>query len=158
VRRVTQDNKGRATAGVDGVKSLTPPARLVLAKNLKLDGKSSPTRSVWIPKPGKPEKRGLSIPTIEERAKQTLLKMALYPEWEARFESESYGFRPGRYCHDAIAAIRTCIAQKQKYVLAADICRFFDKINQAKLLEKLKNFPRVERQIKAWIKWSNRLE
>jgi RNA-directed DNA polymerase len=152
VRRVTQENKGRATAGVDGIKSLTPPARLALAENLKLDGKSSPTRRVWIPKPGKPEKRGLGIPTIEERAKQTLLKMALEPEWEARFESESYGFRPGRSCHDAIEAIRTYIAQKPKYVLDADICKCFDKINHAKLLRKLNTFPTFERQIKAWLK------
>ena len=152
VRRVTQENKGRATAGVDGIKSLTPPRRLALAKNLKLDGKSSPTRRVWIPKPGKQEKRGLGIPTIEERAKQTLLKMALEPEWEARFESESYGFRPGRSCHDAIEAIRTCIAQKPKYVLDADICQCFDKINHSKLLEKLNTFPIFERQIKAWLK------
>src|SRR6476620_348051 len=59
VRRVTQDNKGRVTAGVDRIKSLKPPARLELAKNLKVNGKSAPTRRVWIPKPGKPEKRGL---------------------------------------------------------------------------------------------------
>ena len=152
VRRVTQDNKGRATAGVDGKKSLTPPERLVLAKTLKLDGKSLPTRRVWIPKPGKKERRGLGIPTIEERAKQTLLKMALEPEWEARFESESYGFRPGRSCHDAIEAIRTCIAQKPKYVLDADICKCFDRINHSKLLVKLNTFPIFKRQIKAWLK------
>ncbi|MEG4501947.1 reverse transcriptase domain-containing protein [Microcoleus sp. F10-C6] len=152
VRRVTQDNKGRVTAGVDGIKSLKPPARLELAKNLKVNGKSAPTRRVWIPKPGKPEKRGLGIPTIEERAKQTLIKLALEPEWEARFESESYGFRPGRSCHDAVEAIRTYIAQKPKYVLDADICRCFDKINHTKLLEKLNTFPIFERQIKAWLK------
>ena len=152
VRRVTQDNKGRVTAGVDRIKSLKPPARLELAKNLKVNGKSAPTRRVWIPKPGKPEKRGLGIPTIEERAKQTLIKLALEPEWEARFESESYGFRPGRSCHDAVEAIRTYITQKPKYVLDADICRCFDKINHTKLLEKLNTFPIFERQIKAWLK------
>ena len=64
VRRVTQDNKGRSTAGVDGKKSLAPPDRLELAQNLKLTGKSSPTRRVWIPKPGKKERRGLGIPTV----------------------------------------------------------------------------------------------
>lgn len=68
------------------------------------------------------------------------------------FESESYGFRPGRSCHDAIEAIRTCIAQKPKYVLDADICKCFDKINHSKLLEKLNTFPIFERQIKAWLK------
>ena len=152
VRRVTQDNKGRATAGVDGKKSLTPSERMALTQTLKLTGQSTPTRRVWIPKPGKQEKRGLGIPTLEERAKQTLLKQALEPEWEARFESESYGFRPGRSCHDAIEAIRTCIAQKPKYVLDADICKCFDKISHSKLLEKLNTFPIFERQIKAWLK------
>jgi RNA-directed DNA polymerase len=152
VRRVTQDNKGRTTAGVDGIKSLTPSARLTLTKRLRINGKSSPTRRVWIPKPGKQEKRGLGIPTIEERAKQTLIKMALEPEWEARFESESYGFRPGRSCHDAIEAIRTYIVQKPKYVLDADICKCFDKISHSRLLEKLNTFPIFKRQIKAWLK------
>ena len=64
VRRVTQDNKGRATAGVDGKKSLTPPERMALTQTLKLTGQSTPTRRVWIPKPGKQEKRGLGIPTV----------------------------------------------------------------------------------------------
>ena len=95
VRRVTQENKGRKTAGVDGIKNLTPPKRILLAQNLSINGKSSPTRRVWIPKPGRKEKRGLGIPTIRERAKQMLLKLALEPEWEARFEGNSFGFRPG---------------------------------------------------------------
>lgn len=57
VRKVTQDNRGSQTAGVDGVKSLTPKQRLKLVGQLKLTGKSKPTRRVWIPKPGKDEKR-----------------------------------------------------------------------------------------------------
>ena len=64
VRRVSQDNRGKKTAGVDGVKSLTPIARIKLAKNLRLKGKSKATRRVWIPKPGKDEKRPLGIPTM----------------------------------------------------------------------------------------------
>ncbi len=64
VRRVTQDNQGRKTAGVDGIKSLSPAARLELVGQLKLIGKSKPTRRVWIPKPGKEEKRPLGIPTV----------------------------------------------------------------------------------------------
>jgi len=64
VRAVTQDNRGKKTAGVDGVKSLRPEERLELAENLKLTGKSSPTRRVWIPKPGKDEERPLGIPTM----------------------------------------------------------------------------------------------
>ena len=64
VRRVTQDNQGKKTAGVDGVKSLTPEARLKLVNNLKLKPSGKATRRVWIPKPGKNEKRPLGIPTM----------------------------------------------------------------------------------------------
>ena len=93
VRRVTQDNRGKNTAGVDGVKSLSPKARIELVGQLKLTGKSKPTRRVWIPKPGKEEKRPLGIPTIYDRALQGVVKAALEPEWEAQFEPNSYGFR-----------------------------------------------------------------
>ncbi|WP_017316664.1 reverse transcriptase N-terminal domain-containing protein [Mastigocladopsis repens] len=95
VRRVTQDNQGKKTAGVDGIKSLTPKQRLTLVAKLKLGSKVSPTRRVWIPKPGKDEKRPLGIPTMYDRALQALVKMALEPEWEAKFQPNSYGFRPG---------------------------------------------------------------
>ena len=64
VRRVTQDNQGKKTAGVDGVKSLPPTARLELVGELKLTGKSKPTRRVWIPKPGSEERRPLGIQTV----------------------------------------------------------------------------------------------
>ena len=64
VRRVTQDNRGKKTAGVDGIKNLSPVARMKLVGQLKLTGKSKPTRRVWIPKPGKDEKRPLGIPTV----------------------------------------------------------------------------------------------
>jgi RNA-directed DNA polymerase len=77
VRKVTQDNQGKKTAGVDGIKSLTPKQRLNLTNNLKLSSKSQPTRRVWIPKPGKDEKRPLGIPTIKDRALQALVKLAL---------------------------------------------------------------------------------
>ncbi|WP_208491960.1 reverse transcriptase N-terminal domain-containing protein [aff. Roholtiella sp. LEGE 12411] len=106
VRRVTQDNRGKKTAGVDGLKNLSPKARLILVYSLKLGQKAAPTRRVWIPKPGsKGEKRPLSIPTLYDRALQSLVKLALEPEWEARFEPNSFGFRPGRNAHDAIKAI-----------------------------------------------------
>ena len=92
VRRVTQDNRGKKTAGVDGVKSLTPIARIKLAKQLRIKGKSKATRRVWIPKPGKDEKRPLGIPTMHDRALQGVVKNAIEPEWEAVFEPNSYGF------------------------------------------------------------------
>lgn len=126
VRRVTQDNQGKKTAGVDGVKSLTPKQRISLIGRLKLGSKVIPTRRVWIPKPGTEEKRPLGIPTMKDRALQALVKMALEPEWEARFEPNSYGFRAGRSCHDAIEAIFEAIKQKAKYVLDADIAKCFD--------------------------------
>jgi RNA-directed DNA polymerase len=152
VRRVTQDNTGKKTAGVDGVKSLTPKQRLELVNKLRLGSKSRPVRRVWIPKPGREEKRPLGIPTMYDRALQALVKSALEPEWEARFEPNSYGFRPGRSCHDAIAAIFNSIRYKAKYVLDADIAKCFDRIDQRKLLQKLNTFPTMRRQIKSWLK------
>jgi RNA-directed DNA polymerase len=123
VRKVTQDNSGKKTAGVDRVKSLTPKQRFQLAKDLKLGDKSQPIRRVWIPKPGKDEKRPLGIPVMRDRAAQTLVKAALEPEWESRFENNSYGFRPGRSAHDAIEAIFNQIRYKSKFVLDADIAK-----------------------------------
>ncbi|GET43377.1 reverse transcriptase homolog [Microseira wollei NIES-4236] len=152
VRRVTQDNQGKKTAGVDKVKSLKPEQRMELVNNLKLSRKAKPTRRVWIPKPGTQEKRPLGIPTITDRALQALVKQALEPQWEAIFEPNSMGFRPGRSAHDAIAAIFGAISRKAKYVLDADISKCFDRINHNKLLEKLNTFPSVRRQIKAWLK------
>lgn len=152
VRRVTQDNTGKKTAGVDGVKSLSPAARLTLVGNLKLGSKVKPTRRVWIPKPGTDEKRPLGIPTMYDRALQSLVKLAIEPEWEAKFEPNSYGFRPGRSCHDAVEAIFTSINKMPKYVLDADIAKCFDHIDQEALLTKLNTFPTIRRQVRAWLK------
>ena len=152
VRRVTQDNQGKNTAGVDGVKTLTPRRRIALANNLKITGKSKPARRVMIPKPGTDEKRPLGIPTIHDRALQALVKLTLEPEWEAKFEPNSYGFRPGRSCHDAIGAIFASISLKAKYVLDADIAKCFDRINHEALLRKVNTYPTMRRQIKSWLK------
>jgi len=152
VRRVTQDNQGKNTAGVDGVKSLTPRQRTNLVGKLKLIGKTKPTRRVNIPKPGTTETRPLGIPTISDRALQALCKIALEPEWEAKFEPNSYGFRPGRSCHDAIEAIHMCINKKSKFVLDADIAKCFDRINHKALLAKIHTYPTLSRQIKCWLK------
>ncbi len=152
VRRVTVENQGKKTPGVDGNKSLSPKARLELAGQLKLTGKSQPTRRVWIPKPGRDEKRPLGIPTMYDRALQAVVKAALEPEWEAHFEPSSYGFRPGRSCHDAIKQIKNCIQCKAKYVLDADIAKCFDRINHEELLRKLNAKGKIRQQIKAWLK------
>jgi RNA-directed DNA polymerase len=139
------------TAGVDGVKSLSPKQRLNLIGNLKLSTKVSQTRRVWIPKPGTEEKRPLGIPTIKDRALQAV-KLALEPEWEARFEPNQYVLGPGRSCLDAIGAIFNAIRYKQKYVLDADIAKCFDRIDHEALLRKLNTFPLLRRQIRAWLK------
>jgi len=149
---VTQDNQGKKTAGVDGIAFLNPEERLLLIDELSLETRPQPTRRVWIPKPGTDEKRPLGIPTMYDRALQALVKLALEPEWEAKFEPNSYGFRPGRSCHDAIGAIFNSIRFMPKYVLDADIAKCFDRINHDALLDKLQTFPVMRRIIKAWLK------
>jgi RNA-directed DNA polymerase len=151
-RRVTQDNQGKKTAGVDGVKSITPAQRFQLIHSLDFKSKSKAVRRVWIPKPGKAEKRPLGIPTMHDRALQALLKMAFEPEWDAKFEPNSYGFRPGRSAHDAVEAIFTAIAQKSKFVLDADIAQCFDKISHEELLRKMNTFSLAGRVIRGWLK------
>lgn len=152
VRKVTQDNRGKKTAGVDGAKALSPEERMNLVGQLKITGKSKPTRRVWIPKQNSGERRPLGIPTIYDRALQNTVKSAIEPEWEARFESNSYGFRPGRSVHDAIKQIKNAIQKKPKYVLDADIAKCFDKINHLSLLKKLGYTGKIRQQIKAWLK------
>jgi len=126
VRRVTQENTGKKTAGVDGVQSLTPPQRLRLISAMDLHAPAKPVRRIWIPKPGKLEERPLGIPVMHDRATQALVKLALEPEWEARFEPNSFGFRPGRSCQDAIEQIFDVISKQPRYVLDADIASCFD--------------------------------
>jgi RNA-directed DNA polymerase len=152
VRRVTQDNRGKATAGVDGVQSLTPAERLDLADTLSLNSLANPVRRVRIPKPGTEETRPLGMPTLQDRALQAVVKLALDPQWEARFEPNSYGFRPGRSPWDAIGAIYVLINQKAKWVRDADITKCFDRINHDALLKKMNPSPTLRRQIRAWLK------
>ena len=127
VRRVTERNAGRLTAGVDGEVVLTPEAKLALADRIQHDTepfKAMPVRRVYIPKPGSSKRRPLGIPVILDRAHQARVVNALEPEWEARFEPKSYGFRPGRGCHDAIQAIYQVVKgrhPKRLWVLDADL-------------------------------------
>ena len=157
VRRVTQDNQGKKTAGLDGVKSVPPKGRILMVKQLhpkrwNTRKKPHPVRRVWIPKPGKAEKRPLGIPTMMDRAKQALVKMALEPAWEAVFEPNSYGFRPGRSCHDAVEAIFLGIRYKPKFVFDADIKGCFDNIDHEALLKKLNTYPKLTHLIREWLK------
>ena len=158
VRQATQLNAGRKTAGVDGEVALTPRARMELAVRVHREASSwrpRPVRRVHIPKAGNRAKlRPLGIPVIADRCHQGRIRNALEPEWESRFEPKSYGFRPGRSCHDAIGAIfQTCCSAKTKRVWAldADLAAAFDKINHDRLLETIGSFP-ARNLIREWLK------
>jgi len=154
VRQVSQDNRGKKTPGVDGIARLTSVQRMRMVRQLcTLNPSPAPIRRVYIPKPSNPnERRPLGIPTMRDRAEQALVKLALEGEWEARFEPNSYGFRPGRGPHDAIEAIVSFIRLKPKFVLEADIEKCFDRINHRALLTKLNSSPSINRQVCGWLK------
>src|SRR6476620_12070102 len=107
VRQVAQRNAGRKTAGIDGEVALTSRARAEVAVRVHSSIQTwepSAVKRVYIPKASNRAKlRPLGIPVLMDRCHQQRVRHALEPEWEARFEPRSYGFRPGRGCHDAIA-------------------------------------------------------
>lgn len=154
VRRVTQTNEGKNTPGADRCLALSEQERFSIANNLCIDGQALPIKRVYIPKQVKGEFRPLGIPTIVDRCKQALLKMALEPEAEAKFESNSYGFRPGRSAADAISRIRShmILGNCSWFVLNADISKCFDRINHEVLLRKLQLHEPFHSQILAWLK------
>ena len=155
VRRVTTDNRGKRTPGVDGVVYLLGDEKLALAKRLNLSNANpKPLRRVYIPKPGKQEQRPLGIPTIEDRAYQALVKLLLEPEWEAKFEANSFGFRPGRSCHDACSAVKYALQNKTEvWVLDADIKGCFDNLDHQWILAQLTGInPKVYRAIRGWLR------
>jgi RNA-directed DNA polymerase len=155
VRRVTQVNKGRNTAGVDKVIVKTPTARgkLVDALSSYTPWKAKPAKRVYIPK-SNAKLRPLGIPVVTDRCLQAMVKNALEPFWEARFEATSYGFRPGRSCHDAIEKIFGFVRPtrgKKVWILDADIAGAFDGICHQFLLDTIGNFSARE-LIKQWLK------
>lgn len=158
VRQATQRNAGRETAGIDGEVALTSPARMNLAVRVHRQGSSWQPQSVkrvYIPKAGNRAKlRPLGIPVIADRCHQGRVRNALEPEWEARFEPKSYGFRPGRGCQDAISAIHlVCKGRQAKRVWAldADLAGAFDNIDHSQLLQSLGSFPARD-MIRCWLK------
>ena len=157
VRRVTEVNAGRQTPGIDGRVVLMASQKADLANWCQRRSRlwtARPVRRVLIPKPGSAKKRALGIPVIADRALQAMTVSALEPEWEARFEPRSYGFRPGRGCHDAIATIFWTVAgsrTKRRWALDADLKAAFDHASHDHILRQLGTFPARER-VAGWLK------
>src|SRR4029077_20276469 len=156
VRRVTQVNAGRNTPGVDKVLVKTPAARGELVDQLSAlqPWRARPVRRVYIPKKSDSSKRRpLGIPTIMVRCLQAMVKNALEPAWESRFEGSSYGCRPGRNAHDAIEKIYNFARPntRKQVVVDADIKGAFDNICQKFILNALGDVP-GKALIKQWLK------
>ncbi|ONI40285.1 group II intron reverse transcriptase/maturase [Candidatus Epulonipiscium fishelsonii] len=154
IKRVTQINGGKRTSGVDDYKVLTPSEILELYKNMKSlnlqNHNPKPAYRTYIK-----NKNGklipLGIPIIKDRVYQNIVKLALEPQWECRFEPTSYGFRPNRGCHDAIERIFNTIRGSRQWVFEGNFKGCFDNLNHDFIMKQLGDFPERE-IIGKWLK------
>ena len=145
INRVTKENKGKFTPGIDGFKVTTDKARGELFDMLKGEKmkkhRPKPAFRKYIPKKNG-KLRSLGILTIKDSIYQEIIRMALEPEWEAKFEPTSYGFRPKRSTHDAARRIHFNIrANKWCWVYEGDFQACFDTLNHEFILKKIRGFP-----------------
>jgi RNA-directed DNA polymerase len=158
-------NVGSRTAGVDGVSKAdlkTEAQQLEFVQKLMADLKSGayqpmPVKRVWIDKTGKPEKRGLGVPTIRDRVVQELLRMLMEPIWESDFLDCSHGFRPGRRTMDCVRVFYNQVQTRNKHFWAieGDIRKCFDCIHHRILLELVRRRiadHRIVNLVKAFLK------
>lgn len=146
IRRVTQQNKGKRTPGVDEHTALSRRERNQLYEQLRkqniLRHHPKPAKRIYIAKKNG-KLRPLGIPTIKDRVYQNMVRNALEPQWESRFEANSYGFLPKRSTHDAIRSIFNRIngGSKKKWIFEGDFKGCFDHLNHNWILKQLANFP-----------------
>ena len=151
VRRVSVQNKGKRTPGVDGELWLSAESRMEAVNSLnKGKYRSKPLRRIYIPKKNG-KLRPLSIPTMYDRAMQALYALALDPIQEATADPNSYGFRIGRSCQDAMKQIQLMMASSQRpeWVLEGDIKGCFDNFSHEWMMD---NIPMDKHVLKEFIK------
>ncbi|WP_353097038.1 reverse transcriptase N-terminal domain-containing protein [Tissierella praeacuta] len=156
IKRVTQINKGKKTPGIDGQITLTSRDRLELFNllvkyNIKYI-RPRPARRVYIPKKNG-KMRPLGIPIIKDRIFQNIVKNSLEPQWEARFEPSTYGFRPKRSAQDAIVNLFTKLDSRstRKWIFEGDFKGCFDNLNHKYIMDCLMDFPAKD-TIQKWLR------
>ena len=150
VKRVTS-NKGKKTPGIEGVLWLGTRAKWRAVFSLRRRGyKAQPLRRIYIPKKNG-KKRPLSIPCMIDRAQQAVHKLALSPVAETNADRNSYGFREGRSCADAIAAGFNALSKPNSatWIFEGDIKGCFDNISQAWMLA---NIPMDKQVLRKWLR------
>ena len=139
--------KVQSNAGACGVDGITverfgkdSPKRLLAVSEQIRKGvyQPQPVKRVWIPKPGSAEKRPLGIPTVRDRVVQTALRMVIEPIFEREFAGESYGFRPGRSCQDALRRVDGLLKSGHVHVVDLDIRGYFDAIPHGRLMAEVR--------------------